>query len=113
MQRDGPQIELLRIILENTLQPRRLDAHPWAKSLIVTEVSTNSPDLQKSAGQRLVQAIANLFKQMKPSTPPRQGKRLDTRWAEFGMLAAQYFSPLLYGEPSPASLREAWGSLDK
>jgi hypothetical protein len=113
MHRDGPNIELLRIILENTLQPHRLDAHPWIKSLIVTEAGTTAVDLQKGPGQRLVLAVAKLFKQMQPSTPPQLRKRLDTRWGEFGMLAAQYFAPLLYGEPSPASLRDAWGFIDK
>ncbi len=37
---------------------------------------------------------------------------MDTRWGEFGILAAQYFAPLLYGEPTPVSLREAWGHID-
>jgi hypothetical protein len=50
---------------------------------------------------------------MMPSTPPRQGKRLDTRWGEFGILAAQYFTPFFFGQPSPASLRDAWGCIDR
>jgi hypothetical protein len=68
--------------------------------------------LDKSPGQRLVFAISRLFTQMMPTSPPRRGKRLDTRWGEFGILAAEYFAPLLYGEPTPASLREAWGHID-
>jgi hypothetical protein len=47
-----------------------------------------------------------------PSTPPKRGKRLDTRWGEFGILAAQYFAPIQFGAPSPASLRDAWGRID-
>jgi hypothetical protein len=50
---------------------------------------------------------------MMPATAPRRGKRLDTHWGEFGMLAAEYFSPLLFGEPAPASLGEAWGHIDQ
>ena len=54
--------------------------------------------LDKSPGQRLVYAISRLFIQMMPATPPRRGKRLDTRWGEFGMLAAEYFcSTALWG----------------
>ena len=45
MHRDGSQVELLRIILENTLQPQRLDTHPWTRSLIVIEAGANTPDL--------------------------------------------------------------------
>jgi hypothetical protein len=113
-QPDSSQIELLRMILENSLQPRRLDTHPWMKSLVVAQALRDLPELKtKSPGQQLLFAIVNLFKQMMPSTPPRKGKRLDTRWAEFGLLAAQYFSPLIYGEPAPASLRDAWGYIDR
>ena len=68
---------------------------------------------EKSPGHRLVIAIGKIFPQMMPSTPPRHGKRLDTRWGEFGILASQYFAPLQFGIPVPASLREAWGRIDK
>jgi len=108
------QLEILRSILENALQPRLLDAHPWTRSLIVRQASVDMPELQdKSPGERLVSAISYLFIQMMPATAPRRGKRLDTRWGEFGMLAAEYFAPLLFGEPKPASLREAWGHIDQ
>ena len=114
MTHDDSQLELLRLILENMLQPRRLDAHPWAKSLLVVQARIDVPDLlMKSPGQQLAAAIAKAFRQMMPATPPRQGKRLDTRWGEFGLLAAQYFSPFLFGQPSPESLRDAWGCIDK
>ena len=114
MPSDGNQIEALRTILENNRQPWKLDAHPWTESLLVLQACTEMPGLlKKSPGQRLVVAIAILFTQMMPATTPRQGKRLDTRWGEFGILAAQYFAPLMFGEPAPASLREAWGCIDK
>ena len=47
-----------------------------------------------------------------PSTPPRRGKRLDTHWGEFGILAARYFAPLQFGTPVPNTLRDAWGRID-
>jgi hypothetical protein len=108
------QLEFLRAILENALQPRLLDSHPWTKSLIVRQVRTDMSELQeKSPGEKLVSMISELFLQMMPATPPRHGKRLDTRWGEFGMLAAEYFAPLVFGETTPASLREAWGHIDQ
>jgi hypothetical protein len=61
---------------------------------------------------RLVKGLSTLFRQMMPSTPPRQGKRLDTRWCQFGMLAAEYFAPFEYGAVYPSSLRDAWGRMD-
>ncbi len=109
------QLETLKYILENCLVPQRLDSHPWADSLFAREAEAGEPGAQeKSPGQRLVLAIGKLFtQQMMPSTAPRQGKRLDTRWGEFGLLAAQYFAPLLFGTPFPASLRDAWGRIDQ
>jgi hypothetical protein len=108
------QLDVLRNILENALQPELLDEHPWTRSLVVRQESADTPELlDKSPGKRLVYAISRLFTQLKPTTPPRRGKRLDTHWGEFGMLAAEYFSPLLFGEPTPASLREAWGHIDQ
>jgi Protein of unknown function (DUF4012) len=108
------QLEFLKTILENTLQPQLLDTHPWTKSLIVRQACVEMPELQdKSPGQRLVSAVSKVFTQMMPTTAPRRGKRLDTRWGQFGILAAEYFAPLLFGEPKPASLREAWGHIDQ
>ena len=108
------QIEALRTILENALHPNLLDSHPWTSSLIVRQAIVENPELQdKSPGQRLVLAISKVFTQMMPTTALRHGKRLDTRWGEFGILAAEYFAPLLFGEPTPASLREAWGHIDQ
>ena len=107
-------LETLRSILENSHKPDLLDSHPWSKSLIVWQASADMPELlEKSPGQRLVLAVSKLFTQMMPTSAPRRGKRLDTRWGEFGMLAAEYFAPLLFGEPIPTSKREAWGHIDQ
>lgn len=100
-------IETLKTILENSRQPERLDDHPWARSLTAEQGAGDSP------GQRLVSALVDIFTQMRPPVPPRKGKRLDTRWGEFGILAAVYFAPLRFGLPAPASLREAWGRIDQ
>ena len=67
---------------------------------------------EQTRGERLVQMTVEVFRKMTPPNPPRKGKRLDTRWGVFGILAAQYFAPLLRGDPFPNSLREAWGSMD-
>jgi Protein of unknown function (DUF4012) len=107
-------LEILRSILEKSHQPQLLDSHPWTRSLFVLQAKVDSPELiEKRPGQRLVLAITKLFTQMMPATPPRHGKRLDTHWGEFGILAAMYFGPLLFGDPVPASLREAWGRIDQ
>jgi hypothetical protein len=106
---DSRQIQALKYILENYAQPGCLDSHPWARSLLAGQVQ----DGDDSPGHRLVTAIARLFAESMPAIPPRQGKRLDTRWGESGLLAAQYFAPILHGAPVPASLRDAWGRIDQ
>ncbi|MFO7585448.1 MAG: hypothetical protein R6W69_12015, partial [Anaerolineales bacterium] len=106
---DTRQIEALKYILENYSQPELLDNHPWAQSLLAGQIQ----DGDDSPGHRLVTAIARLFVESLPAVPPRQGKRLDTRWGESGLLAAQYFAPILHGAPVPASLRDAWGRIDQ
>lgn len=103
------QLDALKFILENALHPQVLDDHPWAASLLA---EADGPG-EFSPGQRLVAALTRLFVAGKPAVPPRQGKRLDTRWGEFGLLAAQYFAPIQFGAPVPASLREAWGRIDQ
>ncbi len=111
---ESTNLETLKNILENSFHPEQLDSHPWAKSLSVADGITDKPDLQeKTPGQQLVFVIEKLFTEMMPSVAPRHGKRLDTRWGEFGILAAQYFAPLKFGTPSPASLRDAWGRIDQ
>lgn len=107
-------LETLKYILENSLQPEVLDSHPWTNNLVVIDAMTHNPELEdKSPGQKIILTVAKLFTQMMPSTPPKHGKRLDTRWGEFGILAAQYFAPIQYGTPSPDSLRDAWGRIDQ
>jgi hypothetical protein len=106
---DRNHLETLKQILDNSLQPGCLDSHPWTKSLIAQEAG--APD--QSPGQRLIFALGKLFAGMMPSVAPRHGKRLDTRWGEFGILAAQYFAPIMFGTASPASLRDAWGRIDE
>ncbi len=108
MPSENLQIETLKYILENSHQPEQLDQHPWARSLLARESAAKTA----SPGEQLLAAIGELFARMMPSTPPRQGKRLDTRWGEFGLLAAQYFAPLAFGTPVPPSLRDAWGRID-
>jgi hypothetical protein len=103
----------LRIILENMHTPDALNTHAWANRLFVTaSVSTDSGRQDQGPGQRLVEAVGDVFVKMMPGTSPRHGKRLDTRWGEFGLLAAMYFAPLKFGAPVPTSLRDAWGRID-
>ena len=108
------QIETLKLILEKSLRPSELNHHPWTASLIVSDAILNgSVSKDKSPGHQLVMTIGKLFSETMPSTPPKRGKRLDTNWGEFGILASQYFAPLLFGVPSPVSLRDAWGRIDQ
>ena len=108
------QVNELKSILENMRTPGALDTHPWTNSLVVQEEVSNDSSLGgKSPGYNLVTALSRLFCKMIPSTPPRSGKRLDTRWCQFGMLAAQYFAPFMFGGVYPTSLRDAWGRMDQ
>lgn len=93
-------IELLKSILAHLREPEQLNDHPWS-------------DSKNGSGERLVEMTTAAFRRMTPPGPPRYGKRLDTRWGAFGILAAQYFAPLELGEPFPSSLREAWNGLDR
>jgi hypothetical protein len=107
-------IDLLRLVLENLSKPENLSSHPWVKSHMIEEACRLTPDLrQRSAGTQLIQTISSLFRKMMPNMPPKRGLRLDNHWGEFGILAAQYFAPLLYNFPFPVSLREAWQSIDR
>lgn len=108
------EVDSLKQILDNLRSPERLDAHPWAKSLTVREAAEKNPALKvKSAEEQLVLTVGELFRQLMPASPPQDGKRLDTRWGRFGLLAANYFAPLLYGRIYPHSLREAWRRIDQ
>ncbi len=109
----GSHVEQVRKILETLRFPEQLDAHPWSESLIVQAALARNPNLlQKNPGFRLAVAMSDLFAEFMPPSPPRRGKRLDNRWGEFGILAAQYFAPFRFGNPSPITLREAWGKID-
>ena len=68
---------------------------------------------KQSAGYQLVFTLGELFKALQPPNPPRHGKRLDTAWGRFGILAANYFAPLLYGRVYPQTLRDAWWRIDE
>ena len=108
------QLDLLKQILENLRFPDRLDAHPWVNSLTVREAVARDASLAgKSPGAQLALTLGKLFRQMLPITPPQGGKRLDTRWGRFGILAANYFAPLLFGRMYPRTLREAWRRIDQ
>src|SRR5690349_19253396 len=108
------ETETLKNILENIHQPGLLDQHPWVGRVFVEDTVERNPHLQNEGpGQKLVAALGELFLRTMPGTPPRRGKRLDTQWGEFGMLAALYFGPLQFGLPVPHSLRDAWGRIDQ
>lgn len=115
MKPSSAHLNELKYILDNIRAPERLSEHPWTKSLVVLEQagSGKDPSSQKTAGYQLITALGVLFRNMMPSTPPRRGKRLDTRWCEFGLLAAEYFAPFLYGTIYPTSLRDAGGRIDQ
>ena len=102
---DKSPVELLKIILLNMKEPGQINDHPW--TILV------SGSQQKQSGAKLVEVVIREFRKMIPPGPPRPGKRMDNRWGAFGILAAKYFSPLLYGTPTPNSQREAWASLDR
>ncbi len=100
-------LEQLRNILEHLRSPGELDGHPWAQSLFAQAQPGGSP------GEKLALAIRHHFRELLPAQPPRRGKRLDTHWGAFGILAAQYFVPQEFGLPEPQSQREAWLGIDQ
>jgi hypothetical protein len=105
--------ETLKEILRHIREPEVLDDHLWGQSLFVREALGNNPKLaQLNPGQRMLVAISDLFWEMQPANPPRKGKRLDSRWGEFGLLGALYFMPIERGLPFPTSLLDAWGRID-
>ncbi len=106
-------VDLLKIALENLRNPQALDSHPWAESALARDYARRHPESQSlRAGARLAAALNEAFNEWRPARPPRRGKRLDTRWGEFGLLAAYYFAPFAFGSPAPRSLREAWERID-
>ncbi|NMB55525.1 MAG: DUF4012 domain-containing protein [Leptolinea sp.] len=107
-------ITLLKTILENLDHPEKLNDHPWVKRQFMAEFRRSNPDWRdRPAGSQLVEAVFRIFEKLKPERPPRQGLRLDTRWGEFGLLAAMYFAPYRFGIPTPATLRAAWQEIDR
>lgn len=100
-------VDLLKQILEHLHEPWLLDSHPWTRSRFVQSADGAKP------GEKLVHAVRQVFRETMPSVPPRRGKRLDTRWGEFGLLAAQYFAPLEFGLPAPRTQRDAWQGIDQ
>jgi len=100
-------VDLLKQVLEHLHEPWLLDSHPWAGS----RLAQNAPGAKP--GEKLAQAIRQVFRETMPAVPPRRGKRLDTRWGEFGLLAAQYFAPLEFGLSSPRTQRDAWQAIDQ
>jgi len=113
MNNTAPPFEILKEILRHARNPGNLDDHPWTQSLFVREALAHDPRLNDtSPGQQLMGALAHLFQQLQPSSPPRHGVRLDSRWGEFGLLAALYFAPFNHGTPFPSSQLEAWRRID-
>ncbi|MBI5944318.1 MAG: DUF4012 domain-containing protein [Chloroflexi bacterium] len=102
-------IEALKEVLDGLRDPQALDSHPWA----ARKLSVNPANETNHTGRQLVLTLTHLFREMKPPMPPRRGKRLDTRWGEFGLLAAYYFAPLIFSVQKPSSLREAWHYIDR
>jgi len=107
-------VDELKSVLEMVHEPEFLNGHPWARSLVVRQYLVDHPAAQEQlAGHQLLAVLEELFRQTMPSTPPRQGKRLDTAWGQFGMLAALYFAPFQFGLVRPKNLRDAWGRIDQ
>lgn len=107
-------INELKDILDDLGSPDRLDNHRWARSLTVDQFVAEDPTLQRMGrGYQLLAVLSKLFREMMPSVPPRRGKRLDTQWGQFGLLAALYFAPFEYATVRPTSLLDAWGRIDQ
>ena len=82
MSKFEPGLAQLKTILEHLRQPAELDNHPWAMCHFAQEQPGTG------AGEKLVLGLRQVFRELMPSHPPRQGKRLDTRWGAFGLLAS-------------------------
>jgi hypothetical protein len=113
MDKTATFFDILKGILRHSRNPVHLDEHPWTQSLFVQDALACNPGLtQTNPGQQLMGALTGLFQQLQPPTPPRKGLRLDSRWGEFGLLAALYFTPFNHGTPFPSSQRDAWSRID-
>ncbi len=102
-------VDALKKLLEDLREMQVADSHPWT----VRNLTVKPTAAPQSPSRQLILALTHLFREMKPPMPPRRGKRLDTRWGEFGLLAAYYFAPVVFGIQKPSSLREAWQSIDR
>ena len=104
----------LKTILDQANSPSQLDDHPWARSLTVHQFIAKTPSLgSHSPGYQLLATLSALFWETMPSTPPRRGKRLDSRWGQFGILGALYFAPFEFGTVRPATQLDGWGRIDE
>jgi len=104
----------LKNVLDHIGSPDRLNDHPWTKSLVVCQRLADDPALQKrKPGYQLLGALSALFRETMPSVPPKRGKRLDTKWGQFGILTALYFAPFEFNTMPPSSLADAWGRIDQ
>lgn len=112
LESEKPPEETVREILAHGKDAYKLADHPWAHSLLVADFKSRTGKDGNNSGYLLLEALAELFKGMLPSTPPRRGKRLDTSWGQFGMLAAMYFAEIEFSFPAASSLRDAWGKID-
>lgn len=100
-------VDLLRAALEDLEEPWKLNSHPWANSALTQGKPGNEP------GEQLAFALEEIFLQTMPSQPPRKGKRLDTKWGQFGILAAQHFAPRTFHLHHPETQRNAWLAIDQ
>jgi len=114
MKKFEANIDALKEILENIPDSGKLVSHPWTQNLFVQEFVSSHPNLiDQNPGDQLLQAVADLFRQMMPASPPKHGLRLDARWSQFGFLAAKYFVPISFGHPVPVSFQDAWEKIDQ
>jgi hypothetical protein len=98
-------LDTLKQVLQHLREPEKLNQHPWA----ALAAGPQQPD----PGAALVELVLRVFRKTMPPAPPRARKRLDTRWAVFGLLAAQHFAPALRGRPAPNSQKAAWDDIDQ
>ena len=114
MKKNEINLQSLKEILENIHHSENLDSHLWAKSLFVEDFLAAHPHLrEKNPGSQLLMAMAEIFREMMPATPPKRGVRLDARWSKFGFLAAKYFAPILFGKAPPESFQDACEKIDQ
>ncbi len=109
------QKEILRNIISSVNAPEDLSLHDWVQTYVVQEYAKGIAGDEQAIddGVLLLRAIQNIYEGLMPSTPPVIGKRVFTKWGEFGILAARYFKPFAENEPAPSSLEDAWQNIDE